>query len=78
MCIYNTYYIILHYTIFEPGAREQVNQLSSYIDGTGIYGSTIELTKSLRTLSDGLMKTQVSSRISGLRLIVTDYDVNEI
>lgn len=36
--------------------RQQLNSISSFVDGSQIYGSTTELARSLRTLSSGRMK----------------------
>ena len=38
-------------------ARQQINAITSWIDGSNVYGSDAETSKSLRTLSGGLMKT---------------------
>lgn len=37
--------------------RQQVNELTSWIDGSNVYGSDDTTSRSLRTLKDGLMKT---------------------
>ena len=37
--------------------REQINGITSWIDGSNVYGSDIVTNRSLRTLSGGLMKT---------------------
>ncbi|XP_045167373.2 eosinophil peroxidase-like [Mercenaria mercenaria] len=41
----------------EPGFREQMNQVTSFIDGSGIYGSKVNSTNALRTMKNGLLKT---------------------
>jgi peroxidase len=41
------------------GPREQLNQLSAYIDGGMIYGSSLNQSKSLRSLRDGKLKTEI-------------------
>ncbi|XP_060583221.1 peroxidase-like [Ruditapes philippinarum] len=40
----------------EPGSREQMNQVTSYIDASAIYGSTENQTISLRAFKGGLLK----------------------
>ncbi|XP_064094186.1 peroxidasin homolog pxn-2-like isoform X2 [Macrobrachium nipponense] len=42
------------------GPREQLNQISAYLDGSVIYGSRKEITNSLRQLVNGLLKVQVT------------------
>ncbi|XP_013792931.1 peroxidasin homolog, partial [Limulus polyphemus] len=39
------------------GPREQINQASSFLDGSVIYGATTEAGHSLRVFQDGLLKT---------------------
>jgi peroxidase len=41
------------------GAREQLNQLSAYIDGGNIYGSSLNQSISLRSLKGGKLRTSV-------------------
>jgi len=42
---------------FSGRPREQVNSISSWIDGSNVYGSDIETADSLRTFQGGLMRT---------------------
>ena len=44
-----------------PTVREQFNEITSYIDGSMIYGSDPVLQEQLRTGNDGLMKVDVAS-----------------
>ena len=37
--------------------REQINSITSWIDGSNVYGSDVDTARSLRTLSGGLMRT---------------------
>ena len=49
--------------IYPPGPRQQIDALTSYIDGSNIYGSSQEDTYRLRTLSgDGRLKFDVGQR----------------
>ncbi|CAK9293337.1 unnamed protein product [Gordionus sp. m RMFG-2023] len=40
------------------GVREQVNQLSNYIDASTVYGNTIKEAENVRLYQNGLLKTQ--------------------
>lgn len=44
------------------GPREQINQVTSFLDASTVYGSSEEEAKSLRLFSDGLLRGQSISR----------------
>ena len=44
----------------QPGPLQQINQITHWLDGSNIYGSSIEEANDLRTFRNGEMKTQRS------------------
>ncbi|KAK6194471.1 hypothetical protein SNE40_000100 [Patella caerulea] len=48
----------------KSGAREQKNTITSYIDGSSVYGSSEEQQKKLRQFQNGLLKVGVNDMLS--------------
>ncbi|XP_068205835.1 lactoperoxidase-like isoform X2 [Palaemon carinicauda] len=57
------------------GPREQLNQHTAYLDGSGIYGPKKEMTDGLREFQDGLLKLQVT--LEGKRLLPGQEDPDD-
>ena len=43
----------------QPQNQDQINGITSYIDGSNVYGSSVERSNNLRSHTDGQMKTHV-------------------
>lgn len=56
------------------GPREQINQVSSYIDGSVVYSADEKTVKSLRTLEKGLLKMYVTNENRTLLPISEDMN----
>jgi peroxidase len=54
----------------QPGTYQQINQITHWLDGSNIYGSSLEESNSLRTFQDGLLKTHEGS--DGAELLPID------
>lgn len=57
------------------GPRDQLNQASSYLDGSVVYGATDELMAKLRTFKNGFMKTYMTD--DGRPLLPISDDPND-
>ncbi|XP_021376679.1 peroxidase-like protein 3 [Mizuhopecten yessoensis] len=65
--------------ICEAGVREQLNDITSYVDGSQIYGSTEEVAKSLRTFKNGKLLVADSDLLpknSDTACVLDDPDKN--
>ena len=47
-----------------PGPKEQMNQITHWLDASNVYGSSHTFSKKLRTLKDGLLKVNFRSKTS--------------
>uniref|UniRef100_A0A1B6C2W3 Chorion peroxidase n=1 Tax=Clastoptera arizonana TaxID=38151 RepID=A0A1B6C2W3_9HEMI len=57
------------------GPREQMNQVSSFIDGSVVYGNTVQLSRTLRTFQGGKLKMSLSP--DGRELLPISTDPND-
>lgn len=57
------------------GPREQMNQVSAFIDGSVVYGSNLNFAKSLRTLKDGFLKMFITA--DNRQLLPVSNDSND-
>ena len=46
-----------------PGPKEQMNQITHWLDASNVYGSSYTFAKKLRTMKDGLLKVNFRSKI---------------
>ncbi len=49
------------YTVDSAGVRQQINQITAWVDGSNVYGSDIARALELRTLSGGRLKTSAGN-----------------
>jgi len=57
------------------GPREQLNQASSYLDGSSVYGNTGKLQNDLRSWTSGRMKVFITEH--GDQLLPPNKDPND-
>ncbi|XP_022240053.1 thyroid peroxidase-like [Limulus polyphemus] len=57
------------------GPREQTNQVTAFLDGSSIYGSSLEESSLLRESYGGLLQTQISQ--SGKELLPPEYQMTD-
>lgn len=58
--------------------REQLNGITAFVDASNVYGSTEEVAASLRTFSDGFMKTSNSGPYDMLPIINGTFKAGDI
>ena len=59
----------------QPGAYQQINQITHWLDGSNIYGSSLEESNLLRTFQDGLLKIHEGSE--GAEMLPKDKSGSE-
>jgi hypothetical protein len=64
-----------YYVAITAGPREQLNQASAYLDGSVVYGPSLNLTLQLRTMSGGQLRMSVAP--SGRTLLPYSTDTSD-
>ena len=59
----------------QPGMYQQINQITHWLDGSNIYGSSLEESNLLRTFQDGLLKIHEGSE--GAEMLPKDKSGSE-
>ena len=59
----------------QPGTYQQINQITHWLDGSNIYGSSLEESNLLRTFQDGLLKIHEGSE--GAEMLPKDKSGSE-
>ena len=59
----------------QPGTFQQINQITHWLDGSNIYGSSLEESNLLRTFQDGLLKIHEGSE--GAEMLPKDKSGSE-